>query len=61
MFIDYAAESARQRAMAEEIRTLSAWTTGRPRLCDAYKRLAEDYDLLAAIEDQAALALKRVN
>lgn len=61
MSIDYTAEAARHRKVAEEFRTLAACTTGRPTLCHAYKRLAEDYDFLAGIEDQAALDLNRAN
>ena len=58
--MDYTAEAARHRNVAEEFRTMAACTSRR-RLCDAYQRLADDYDLLAEIEDQVACSLKTSN
>jgi hypothetical protein len=60
MRTDYAAEAARHRNVAEEFRTLAA-CTARNRLRDAYQRLADDYDVLAEIEDRVARDLKFAN
>ncbi|KRQ16722.1 hypothetical protein ACNJX9_36245 [Bradyrhizobium sp. DASA03076] len=59
MTIDYNAEAARHRHVAEEYRTMASCTPDTP-LRQAYLRLADDYDLLANNEDRLASNLKQV-
>jgi len=51
--IDYTAEAARHRHVAEEYRTLTLCTPD-DGLRAVYRRLAADYDLLADNEDRMA-------
>ena len=58
--LDYAAEAARHRHVAEEFRTMVACTMD-DGLRAAYTRLASDYDVLADNEDRMANNFKISN
>jgi hypothetical protein len=58
--LDYAAEAARHRKVAEEYRTLAALTTD-VALTGAYRKVADAYDDLAGTEERAAQTLSKTN
>ncbi|MDD1565029.1 hypothetical protein DAA61_36690 [Bradyrhizobium sp. WBAH33] len=60
MGMDYMAEAARHRHVAEEYRTIALCKSDEG-LRGIYLRLADDYDLLAANEDRIASNRKLVN
>ena len=57
--VDYAKEADRNRAMAEEFRTMAACTPHQV-LRDRFLFLAQGYDQLAANEDRVAANLKMI-
>jgi len=57
---DYAAEAARHRNVGEEYRTMAGCAAD-DGLRAVYRRLADDYDLLAENEDRVARNLKITN